>query len=93
MQERSATGTRRAAVLRPALHAYAGDQLLRDAAGDGAGQRATGTAARNHEVHHGERGMPGARGDKRAAPDGRPEGENLEHFPYADEFAGKPRPF
>ena len=90
MQERSATGTRRAAVLRPALHAYAGDQLLRDAAGDSAGQRATGTAARNHEVHHGERGMPGARSDKRPAPDGRPEGENLEHFPYADEFAGKP---
>jgi len=27
------------------------------------------------------------------APDGRPEGANPEHIPYANESAGKPRPF
>src|SRR5260370_4958009 len=36
--------------------------------------------------------MPGARSDQRAAPHRRPESANIEHFPYADESAGKPRP-
>src|SRR5713101_1650282 len=40
MQERCATGARRTAVVRAALHAFGGGQLLRDAAGDRAGQRA-----------------------------------------------------
>src|SRR5258708_40367827 len=45
MQERHATGTRRAAAVRPALHAYAGEQLLRDAAGGRAWASAAGRPA------------------------------------------------
>src|SRR5437016_14255797 len=92
MQKRHASGTRRAAAVRAALHAFAGGRLFGDAAGDRAGQRAAWAPARNHEVHHRARRTPGARGDERTALDGRPEGANPEHFPNDDETAGNTRP-
>src|SRR2546430_14891920 len=93
MQERHASGTRRTAAVRAALHAFAGGQLFGDAAGNRAGQRTAGAPAGNHEVHHRAWGTPGPRGNERLALDGRPKGQNPEHFPDTDEPAGKPRPF
>ncbi len=69
MQERLAASPGGAASLRAAFHAIHRRKLRGDEARDGARERSARAAARNHEIHHGERGAAGACGDERAAPD------------------------
>src|SRR5712672_324438 len=60
MQDRLATGVGRAAIMRAALYAVAGERVRGDGPGDGAGQYGTLAAIRYHAIHHREWGKVGA---------------------------------
>ena len=90
MQERLAAGPRRAAVVRIALHAVAGERVRRDAPGNGVGEHRARAAAGDHAVYHRKWRKAGARGHQWFAPHRRFEGPNIEYVSDVDEFTGKP---
>ena len=90
LQEHHARGSRRAEAVRVALHAFAGSELLRNAARNCVGKCSARSSTRDHAVYHRKRRAFSARSNKRNAPDRRFESAHLEHIPDADESARKP---